>query len=115
MRLESDDLPGFGRAQYFRGTQRRELKSGKCWNVRIRLRDSPRELRGRFEEQNSGKKWFAGKMASQKCFVPAHGKLANAASAPVEPEQAIEKTELGSMGQSGQGCGQSRLRIIFLV
>ena len=54
-------------------------------------------------------------MASQKCFVPAHGKLANAASARVEPEQAIEKTELGSMGQSGQGCGQSRLRIIFLV
>lgn len=114
-RFQPDELTRFGRAQYFGGANRSELESLEGRDLRIRLSYGPGELSGGFQKNNAGQKWLPWKMASQEWFVAADHEFAYTAFSWLEAEQSINKTELGSVGQSCQRGGQAGALIIVFV
>jgi hypothetical protein len=67
------------------------------------LGHSPGELGRSLHEQYSRKERLAGEMPAQKWFFPTHSVFSGAGLAGSELGQAVQKTELRTMGQRRHG------------
>src|SRR2546427_8935172 len=101
------DFARFSGAENFYGAERGEFEARKRVDLRVRLRDGSRELRGGLHQQHAGKERLAGEMSAQERLLAAHGKFAAATFPGLEREQPIQETEFRTVRQMAESGGES--------